>query len=102
MAVTAHFVEDLDVTLESRLIAFRHVPGSHEGAKLGEVFVKILNEYGILHKIGVITADNASNNDTMLAYIEDFLTAEGIPFCRHQNIIRYVPNRPSKLNTQYC
>jgi hypothetical protein len=92
MAVTAHyFVETtVKIWLRTRLIAFRHVPGSHTGIVLGYHFHDILVEFGIDHKVGQITADNASNNNTMMTWIEDALTERGVSFSRLSNRIRYV------------
>jgi len=54
MAVTAHFMmrnEHGHLELMSHLIAFRFVEGSHSGANLGQLFVKIIDENGFLHKV---------------------------------------------------
>lgn len=90
MAVTAHYIHEARgrLLLRTRLIAFRHIRGSHEGVVIGQRFLEILTELGINHKIGQITADNASNNNTMLAWIEEALTESGIPFSRLENRIR--------------
>jgi hAT family C-terminal dimerisation region len=92
MAVTAHYIHETPSQLkcQARLIAFRHIPGTHEGAAIGSHFVDILVGLKIEHKVGQITADNASNNNTMLGWIEDALTACSIPFSRLSNRIRYV------------
>lgn len=92
MAVTAHYVHEgsSHLKLRIRLIAFRHIPGSHEGAAIGRHFVEILTDLKIQHKIGQITADNASNNHTMVGWIEDALAEYGIPFCRLANRVWYV------------
>jgi hypothetical protein len=92
MAITAHYVHEgpSRLKLHVRLIAFRHIPGSHEGAAIGYHFVDILTDLKLENKIGQITADNASNNHTMIGWIEDALVERGIPFCRLANRIRYV------------
>jgi hypothetical protein len=92
MSVTAHYiVEDHEhVKIRSRLIALCHIPGTHEGSAIGNHFLDILNKFNITHKIGQITTDNASNNDTMLKHIEEILTSHGIPFSPLDNRIRYV------------
>jgi hypothetical protein len=92
MAVTAHYIHETPSQLKcrARLIAFRHIPGTHEGAAIGSHFVDILVGLKIEHKVGQITADNASNNNTMVGWIEDALTARSIPFSRLSNRLRYV------------
>ena len=78
MAVTAHWIENKVVNglstlhLRSDLIAFHRIPGSHTGEHLAEVFVYILERLGISN-FGWITCDNASNNDTMMEYLEYLL-----------------------------
>ncbi|EJF59222.1 hypothetical protein DICSQDRAFT_65365 [Dichomitus squalens LYAD-421 SS1] len=42
------------------------------------------------NKIGQITMDNASSNDTMMVELETILVQEGIPFHRDGNRIRYL------------
>ena len=54
MAVTAHFLKQLPNTgalsLETRLIAFRILHGSHTGANIGAEFLKILQDIECAHK----------------------------------------------------
>lgn len=35
----------------SRLVAFRHIQGKHSGANIASYFFKVLQEFGILHKV---------------------------------------------------
>lgn len=55
MAVTAHFLKQLphtgDLSLETRLIAFRILQGSHTGANMATEFLKILQEMDCAHKV---------------------------------------------------
>jgi hypothetical protein len=90
MAITAHFVNEnvSPWVLESRLIAFRHMPGQHTGDALGHAFVDILEKYGLQHKVGQITADNASNNGKMTEVIQEILASRGIEFSRWENYIQ--------------
>lgn len=70
MAVTAHWIAtgpNGDWSLQTRLLAFTHVKGSHSGANLGTEMYDILKSAGILHKLGSITMDNASNNNTTMS-----------------------------------
>lgn len=48
---------------------------SHSGLNLALVFVNILKEFKIEHKILSITCHNASNNDTMVEEMAKMLTA---------------------------
>jgi hypothetical protein len=82
MGVTAHYIIEAlsHIKLQSCLIAFRYILGSHDGAVIGRHFLDILTGLGIEHKIGMITSDNASNNNTALVWIEAALEERGIPF----------------------
>ncbi|THH14369.1 hypothetical protein EUX98_g9621 [Antrodiella citrinella] len=95
MAITAHYVAvdgDGHLKMYSRLIAFRSVPMKHTGVNLGRIVFEILQEQGLLHRIGFITLDNAANNDTMMRELERLLTRMGIHFEREGNRIRCFPH----------
>ncbi|KAJ2985876.1 hypothetical protein NUW54_g9999 [Trametes sanguinea] len=95
MAVTLHYCakdQTNQLVLQTWLGAFRHIKGSHTGPNLARHFVGILEELGILHKIGVITMDNGSNCGTMLDDLERILTEKGIRFDRKGNRIRCFPH----------
>ncbi|RDB20127.1 putative AC transposase [Hypsizygus marmoreus] len=95
MAVTAHWcfeAADGDVKMRSRLVAFRHVSGSHDGVNLAKVFVGILKELGICNKIGMVTLDNASNCNSMMREVSRMLKDMGIAFDVDGNRIRCFPH----------
>jgi hypothetical protein len=43
-------------------------------------------------QLGMITLDNASNNDTLMAQLEEYMTHRGLDFDRHGNRLRCVPD----------
>lgn len=108
MAITAHYAAKSaagHLVIRSRLIAFRHLEGSHTGFNIGNVFVQVLKEIGCLRRVrssiyhklplfdcsfqvSMITLDNASNNNTGMNQIEDELRALDIPFDSDGNRIR--------------
>jgi hypothetical protein len=53
MAVTAHWLEGgpKKLTLRADLIGFVHIPGSHTGERLGQVFHSIIDRMGITKKV---------------------------------------------------
>lgn len=54
MAITAHYmVKDLSghVVMRSRLITFRQVHGSHDGANMAKSFMSVLEELGISDRV---------------------------------------------------
>ncbi|KAF8798471.1 hypothetical protein BYT27DRAFT_7040239, partial [Phlegmacium glaucopus] len=52
--------------IEHALLGFTQMNTAHNGTRLVQALYKICDRLGIVHKIGHITCDNASNNDTML------------------------------------
>lgn len=61
MAITAHYmVRDKNglLMLKSQLIAFRHMEGSHSGANIADVFLKVIDELGIAHKVCLFLIGN--------------------------------------------
>lgn len=64
MAVTAHYMLkiDDDLVMKSRLIAFRHITGSHTGMALGKEMVKILDELGIMNRVSSCSFASVSKN----------------------------------------
>lgn len=85
-AATGHWIEESSPgtwELQCAIIGFTILNNSHNGQHLGQALYKIVDRVGIAHKvsfvvvqsylltvhvfkIGHITCDNASNNDTML------------------------------------
>ncbi|KAN0111515.1 Ribonuclease H-like domain containing protein [Russula decolorans] len=104
MAVTAHWIEAKEVQtssglqqvleLRADLINFHRVPGHHSGAHLAHTFKFITDRIGITHKIGWITLDNASNNDTLMGALEEKLKSEfsHLRFNSVENRIRCFPH----------
>ncbi|KAG2064774.1 hypothetical protein BDR04DRAFT_1034463, partial [Suillus decipiens] len=57
MAVTTHWITRADhssvLVLNTVLIAFHHVPGSHMGELLAEVILHLLDQTGVTKKVSV-------------------------------------------------
>lgn len=53
MAVTAHYSVEVNkrLVLRTRLIAFRHVGGSHTGKRLAEEFLAILKQFRLCERV---------------------------------------------------
>ncbi|KAF8751055.1 hAT family C-terminal dimerization region [Rhizoctonia solani] len=91
MAITSHYVNAVDEDVAT-LIAFRIVEGAHAGVILARHIFRVLKEYDIVHKIGSITLDNASNNNTMMEELSRLIRAEGYDFDEEGNRIRCFPH----------
>jgi hypothetical protein len=119
MAVTAHWLElvptqggEKTLTLRANLIGFLHLPGTHTGERLAELFYFIIARMGLLKKvmstlfylnlaylfiyfkIGWVTTDNASNNFTMMNALETQLKKQdrNTDFSGSKRHIKYVFN----------
>lgn len=70
MAVTGYFL-DQDWNYCEVLLGFEPLHGSHSGAHLSETVIRILQKHGIDNRVLSITTDNASNNGTMMAGVQE-------------------------------
>ncbi|KAG6372846.1 hypothetical protein JVT61DRAFT_7275 [Boletus reticuloceps] len=63
-------------------LATSSIVGAHDGKNLGQYFVSLCKQAGILSaknpKLFCVTTNNTSNNDTMCNYIESSLHSNGI------------------------
>jgi hypothetical protein len=53
MAVTAHYMIEAggQLSLRSRLVAFRHIKGSHTGENLAKEFYNVLCRFKVSHRV---------------------------------------------------
>jgi hypothetical protein len=70
MAVTGYFI-DGDWNYRELLLGFEPLHGSHTGMNLSTVVLDLFQEHGITDRVLAITTDNASNNTTMMAKIQE-------------------------------
>ncbi|GLB43962.1 putative hAT family C-terminal dimerisation region [Lyophyllum shimeji] len=72
-ALTGHWIEETAPGMwqqHAALFGFTRMNTAHDGVRLGRALFKIVRRVGIASKIGWITCDNASNNNTMLENFE--------------------------------
>jgi len=67
-AVTGSWIEEVNGKwqIKPALLGFTQLNNAHNGKRFGQALFKIVSRVGIAHKIGYVTCDNASNNNTML------------------------------------
>lgn len=65
IAITAHYVSN-DWQLQEHLIAFDKTT-DHTGLGMSEIVFETIEEFGLTNKLGSITMDNASNNNTLMS-----------------------------------
>lgn len=73
MAINAHFVDSEQRDIACALLALREFTGTHSGEAMASEFLRVIDEYGIRGKVGFITMDNASPNDTFMTHISRHL-----------------------------
>ncbi|XP_061371477.1 zinc finger BED domain-containing protein RICESLEEPER 2-like [Gastrolobium bilobum] len=78
--LTAHFI-DVNWKLNSKIIAFRHMPPPHTGFELTHKILGLLKEWGVEKKIFTITLDNASANDSMVGGLRSQLNMQKLLLC---------------------
>ncbi|RDL30102.1 uncharacterized protein BP5553_06232 [Venustampulla echinocandica] len=73
MAVNVHYI-DSSWNFITELIGFEPLTSTHSGLDLAEVLFNVLEQFGIRELVRTITADNASNNKTLVAEMNELLT----------------------------
>lgn len=91
MSVTLHWIsrtQDARLELKTALGGFRWVKDKHSGENISARLIEVLDELGILNKIGGITMDNASNNNSAMEAFEQALKERGIEYNAQQQRLR--------------
>ncbi len=95
LGVCGHFVDQSREKLTKALLGLRPVAG-HSGEEQWETLLPILQDYGIVRKLGSIVCDNASSNNTLCRtigeYFEDEEELEWDPSFRQIRCIGHVIN----------
>jgi hypothetical protein len=112
-AVTGHWVEESQPGIwevQSALLGFTRLNSAHNGKRLGGALFKIVDRLGISHrvrallyysvsddmlnfnvKIGHVTCDNATNNNTMMEFFAKYVEKRtNKPFPYEDHRIRYI------------
>jgi hypothetical protein len=74
--ITAHYL-DRDCNRKKLVLGLPELKSSHTGVNIASQIHEILDEYHITSKIGFITLDNASNNDTAINELGEHLGVNG-------------------------
>ncbi|BBM99603.1 hypothetical protein Mp_1g22340 [Marchantia polymorpha subsp. ruderalis] len=82
LAIVIHFVGP-DWTLHKKLLTFTDTT-DHSGAGLAEIVQHTLEEFEIVERIGCLTMDNASNNDTLMSALENSI----VDYCIREKILK--------------
>ncbi|KAL5479288.1 hypothetical protein EMCRGX_G022790 [Ephydatia muelleri] len=66
--------------------------GSHTGDNIAKVVYDVLKDFDLEKRISAITLNNASNNDTLMSFLEMHMVSNGIKFDAVQFHIRCLPH----------
>lgn len=78
LSITAYIVNE-KWEFQEHLIGFEHLSGAHTGENMAKVVMGVLKEYEIHGRLFAITADNASNNNTLRSHLTTLLRRENGP-----------------------
>jgi hypothetical protein len=67
---TIHYIDD-DWKMQEKMLAFKFLEGEHDGKSLFEAFIEVLEDYGIANRLLGVTADNASNNSSIMVHLQE-------------------------------
>jgi len=70
LGIIAHFTSHAGTRMNP-VIGLRLLEGSHTGSNMAGVVSELLQEYGVLERLGYFIGDNASNNDTLVRALAD-------------------------------
>ncbi|OCB88219.1 hypothetical protein A7U60_g4624 [Sanghuangporus baumii] len=91
LAIVIHYISN-EWDLQEQLIAFEEIKGRHTGDNIGAIVLRVLDQYNLVSKLIAINCDNASNNDTMVSYLETQLFERGIEFSAEKARMRCMPH----------
>lgn len=74
MAITGYFL-DRNWNYREVLLGFEPVSGSHSGANLSSILLGLLHQHRITNRVLSVTADNATNNNTLMSIMRESIQA---------------------------
>ncbi|KAJ5346901.1 uncharacterized protein N7506_000154 [Penicillium brevicompactum] len=95
LAINAHWMSSALQQYRAR-IEFVEIEGSHSGENLANIVATVLERFQISDKVMTITADNASNNDTLHRYLYQRLSQRYDEYLAEtiirEGTIKFTPN----------
>ena len=58
--------------MQEGLLPFKYLEEEHDGLSLCKAMMEVLEDFGIAERLLGVTADNASNNTTMMSNMEQY------------------------------
>jgi hypothetical protein len=78
LAITGYFL-DRDWNYREVLLDFEPIYGTHTGVNLSTVLLENLQQFNVHDRVLAITTDNASNNNTLVASIQESIQLLNLP-----------------------
>lgn len=78
MAITGYFL-DRDWNYREILLGFKRIHGTYTSANLSTILLKRLQQFDIQDHVLAITTNNTSNNNTLLASIQESVQSLNLP-----------------------
>ena len=76
LAIVGHWTS-YEFKVETALLAMKEITGAHKGEFIAPVLHGVAKEFGIDDKLGYFMADNATNNDKALRFLDRAIRNEG-------------------------
>jgi len=76
IAIVAHWMAE-DYEVKSALLAIREVHGEHTGENIMDVVYPVMKEYDSHTRFGYYVGNNATNNNTSVEWLDQYLRDEG-------------------------
>jgi hypothetical protein len=76
VAIVGHWTSH-EFKVETALLAMKEITGAHKGEFIAPVLHEVVKEFGIDDKLGYFMADNATNNDKALRFLDKSIRDEG-------------------------
>jgi len=77
LGMCAHFTDRDQETRSKAMLALRPI-ANHSGETQRDALLPVLEDYGIIQKLGSIVSDNATTNDTLCRKVEERLLEDGV------------------------
>jgi len=87
LGVIGHFIDHnwKNVTI---LLGLKRLYGPHTGANMASLLIEVIKTYDISKRLGYCMIDNASDNDTALDTVEDYMQSLHIPWEANEHRLR--------------
>ncbi|KAJ3268498.1 hypothetical protein HDV01_002701 [Terramyces sp. JEL0728] len=94
------FLEILNQKTNILLVAFKLLTEEHDGKSLADALIEVLEDFEIADRLLGVTADNASNNSTMMAHLEQYYKANYLFSIQLQGYVKDYTNQQNRSSEE--